>query len=150
MDRAKISSSRLLCKCSGNFSTDPHCRLSATSVQQWPYMESVENYTRTLSTQEIVETFPEGAKVVKRLLRECQEFMDRANETRNTIRGNLSAKVSMFDIDIATELVMAAHFGNAIEKTKENMARLQRMSFCIRTTEKEHDWSHRPRNRKSP
>ncbi len=87
---------------------------------------NVDNSEMTVN--DIVATFPEGRTVVKRLLKENQEIIDDYMTTRNEVREFLASRVSMFDIDICTEIVMACYQGK--EKAEENIARLKRLMFA--------------------
>lgn len=87
-----------------------------------------ENVIRSLSPEEVVATFPKGRSVVRRLLKENKAMIEDKVKVRQEIREFLSSKVSMYDIDIATSIVMATY--PSTEKAEENIRRLTRLDFA--------------------
>ncbi len=83
----------------------------------------------TLSPKEIVATFPTGKSTVKRLIKETELFLEEARVTEQSTKDFLSSRVSMYDIDICTSLVMAAYYGGEVEKAKEKLKRLYRLLY---------------------
>ncbi len=84
---------------------------------------------RTLSNEDIVAAFPEGKKVVKRLIKEQEEVLDEIQEATQKAKELLCTKVSMYDLDIATKLVIAGKYGALPVTTEDNIARLKKLSY---------------------
>ncbi len=108
-------------KCSGKLFTP----LIVSSLQQVCNTVPVEK----LTPSEIVETFPDAKKVVKALLKECEEFLDEVKRVENETKEFLSNRVPMMDINIASKLVLAAMYGGDIEKTLATKSRLTRLLY---------------------
>ncbi len=88
----------------------------------------VDNFEReTLSPTEIVATFPNGKATVKRLIREHEAFLEEGRQTHEDTKQFFATKVSMFDVDICTKLVMSAYYGNLVEESEEALTRLRRL-----------------------
>ncbi len=79
----------------------------------------------SLTNNEVVADFPKGKSVVKRLIKETEDFLEKIEQEKQLIREGRN--ISMFDIDIVTKLTMAAIYGNEIEQAEENLKRLKRL-----------------------
>ena len=88
---------------------------------------------------DIVATFPEGKRTVKRLIKECEDFLEAAHKEEDEIRGRLSSRVNMFDIDIAVELVMLGRYGNDIERTQVTLSRLKQYWYLYNPPKQSED-----------
>jgi hypothetical protein len=96
----------------------------------------MNNYQAELTPEEVVATFPEGKKVVKRLLKENEAFLVKVKEAENDVRQTLGANgVSMFDLDFATKLVMTM-VTPAEEQAIKNIHRLTRLLYLYEPPKK--------------
>ncbi len=80
-----------------------------------------------LSPREIVDSFPEGRVTVRELIKDCEAWLEEHENNRQLVRETLSSKVSMFDIDFATALVMVGRYGNQKEIMEEKLKRLRNL-----------------------
>ncbi len=88
-------------------------------------MDSVDN----LTPKDIVATFPGAKATVKRLMKECEDFLEEVRIYEQETKEFLSSRVNMYDIDICTSLVLAAAYGGEIEKANEKLKRLTRLWY---------------------
>ncbi len=84
---------------------------------------AVDNVKRTLDFDEVVATFPRGKTIVKRLIKENEDFLNNI-EKEKQLAGE---SAPMFDKEIIVKLVMAAVYGNEIEKVQDSLVRLKRL-----------------------
>ncbi len=80
-----------------------------------------------LSPADIVETFPAGKETVRELIKDCEAWLEEHENNRQVVRESLSSKVSMFDIDFATALVMVGRYGNQKEIMEDRLKRLRNL-----------------------
>ncbi len=78
---------------------------------------------------ELVGIFPEAGSTVKKLIRECEEWLAEYANNEQQIREFLSQKVSMFDIDICTKLAIITKYGNEKEEHEAQLGRLKRLYY---------------------
>ncbi|MES2006881.1 MAG: CHC2 zinc finger domain-containing protein [Patescibacteria group bacterium] len=94
-------------------------------------MPDVDNF----SPSELVKTFPQGKTIVKRLLKEQEALLQKIDDYESEVRGNLSSKVTMFDLDLAVKLVMTT-CANVREKAQEHVWWLKRMLYLYEPKKK--------------
>ncbi len=79
-----------------------------------------------MSPSEIVATFPAAKMTVKELMNECELWLEEYRQNEQTVREHLSSKVPMYNIEIASKLVMIQRYGNAKEIWEEKLRVLRR------------------------
>ncbi len=67
--------------------------------------------------------------MVKRLIHEQEKVLEEIQEATQKARELLCTKVSMYDLDIATKLVIAGKYGALPITTEDNIIRLKRLSY---------------------
>ncbi len=105
-----------------NVTRDEEEALRLDQEELAPKREPIE-----LSAADIVVTFPDGKATVKGLIKDCEAWLEEHENHRQTVREFLSSKVSMFDIDFATALVMVGRYGNQKEIMEDRLKRLRNL-----------------------
>lgn len=70
---------------------------------------------------------PQDKKELKELLLSGNKFIRQYEDLRDRTSGFLSTKISMYDVEFVTNLIMVAHYGNKINEVQEKLKRLDRL-----------------------
>ncbi len=91
-----------------------------------------------LSPQEIVDTFPEGLKTVKLLIKDCEAALEEYQINRDNTRAYLSITAPMYQVDTMVKIVMSARYGDLEGRLAEKLKRLKRL-YHLYTPQKKAD-----------